>query len=875
MRALRPAAILLCLFSSSTALAYEGAGRAQEQEAPPPPKQPVLTKPPAVSKGVEAAYPIDLLSQTPPPAGTVKLIIEIGADGHVPKATILESSGFEAMDAAALAAIKLFEFSPAELDGKPAAIRLQYDFHFAPPPPPPPPPPDAPPPPATVNLTGRVLERGTRDPLVSATVYLPGSELHAETDKEGRFEIRGAPAGRVHIEVKEPKHRTFTTDEDIKEKQVTEVTYYLWKQIEGEFEATVHGQRDKKDVSHRTLDQGELRTVPGTFGDPVRVIQNLPGMARPPYGIGALLVRGSQPQDTMTLIDGVPIPILFHFAGGPSVLNPSFIDRVDFFPGAFGAKYGRAIAGIVDVATKAPVPKAIHGDLQIDLLQSNFYLEGPVSKDHPEWGTWEFAARRSYIDLILPSLLGLANRPGQAIISAAPVYWDYQARYDLKVGRHLFEFSAFGSDDQLAVAQAGTAQTTGFSLYTRQGFHRLRARWTTKTEDGWTFSVSPSTGPTINSFNFSDQITGDVNYWDINLRASASKELLPKLTLETGIELENQLFGVTYKAPVFAHYQQFPDESPTTPLAKQSFSANGYAQAAYAEVVWNPIGGLKLVPGFRFELYEFPAGAKPSPEPRLALRYEFESTGTALKAGWGMYRQPPQAQFLDKQYGNPKLGLADATQYVGGVEQKITESLSLDVQGFYNWRYHLVESGNTGSQVNYANTGRGRAYGLEVLLKQNVTSRMYGWIAYTLSRSEQWNKSINDYSVTTFDQTHILTVVASYKFDWGIEAGLRFQFTTGRPFTPTKGATFDADELGYNRVLGNAGSERLPPHHQLDLRVEKLWTFDLWRFSVFLDIQNVYNAENAEATLTNFDYTQSASLRGLPFLPTIGIAGHF
>ena len=88
-----------------------------------------------------------------------------------------------------------------------------------------------------------------------------------------------------------------------------------------------------EDATRHTVSQSELTTVPGTFGDPLRVIQNLPGVARSPYGLGLLIIRGSSPQDSGVYVDGHRVPLLYHFLGGPSVLTPDLIDRIDFYPG--------------------------------------------------------------------------------------------------------------------------------------------------------------------------------------------------------------------------------------------------------------------------------------------------------------------------------------------------------------------------------------------------------------------------------------------------------------------------------------------------------------------------------------------------------------
>jgi len=601
----------------------------------------------------------------------------------------------------------------------------------------------------------------------------------------------------------------------------------------------------------------------------------MPGMARAPYISGALLVRGAQPEDTQVMIDGVPIPLLYHFAGGPSVVNPSFIDRIDFFPGAYGAKYGRAIAGIVDVGTRPPEPKRLHGLVDIDVLDSGFYLETPLSSTK-NYGSVAVAARRSYIDVLLPPILEAFRQPGGASTVASPYYWDYQARYDLKLGKDRFELIGFGSSDRLVLTQSGSEETQPFSLETFQGFHRLRAAWSRPTDSGWKLSLAPTIGITPSNFRIGTQFKGSITSKDFNLRGAAAKEFRPGLSFEAGLELNRANYDVSFEFPQVGK----PGEPPPPPLVID-LDVDAAAYAAYAELVWSPIEQLKIVPGLRFELYQLPGGLRPSLEPRIATRYALNDWLTA-KAAFGVFRQSPQPGEIDPTFGNPDLGLPRSRQTAGGIEWKLTDAVQLDLQGFYNWRDQLVAFSQDfverdGEQVAelYDNDGRGRAYGIEVLLKHELTQRFYGWVAYTLSRSVQFDEDSGLYVPVTFDQSHILTLVGSYKLDGGWEVGTRFRLTTGRPQTPILGGTFNSDTGGYFPLEGVPGSTRGVTFHQLDLRAEKLWTFERWKLSVYLDVQNVYNAENPEATLWDYRYRDSAPLRGLPLLPTFGIKGEF
>jgi len=74
---------------------------------------------------------------------------------------------------------------------------------------------------------------------------------------------------------------------------------------------------------------------------------------------------------------------------------------------------------------------------------------------------------------------------------------------------------------------------------------------------------------------------------------------------------------------------------------------------------------------------------------------------------------------------------------------------------------------------------------------------------------------------------------------------------------------------------GDPFSQRLSDFHQLDVRFDKTWTFDRWRLSVYLDIQNLYNYRSEESRQYNFNFTQSQPVTGLPFVPDLGIRGDF
>jgi TonB family protein len=379
-----------------------------------------LTKLPKQIVFVDASYPPDAAA-----AGLeadVVLNLTVDATGHVGHAAVATSGGLgrEAFDAAGVAAAAGYLFEPAESGGKPVAVELAYKVKFrlhakAPAPPPPssiaplaPAPPAAAKAPPRESLAGQLRERGTRSPLVGAIVTVAkegeggngGSSLppayEATTDADGRFAFFDLAPGAWRVEVEAPAYFPFRTSEEIRLGEKTVVTYYVERGQGSPLDVTVTAARPKKDVTHVVLTADVIAKVPGTAGDPLAVIQNLAGVARAPAGSGLLIVRGSAPEDTQIFVDGMDVPLVYHFGGLRSVLPEGVIDNIEFVPGNFSPEYGRAIGGIVDVHLNELKPKRFGGYVDVSVLDTGVYLEAPLGNRGGIAGaaTWTPSSKR-------------------------------------------------------------------------------------------------------------------------------------------------------------------------------------------------------------------------------------------------------------------------------------------------------------------------------------------------------------------------------------------------------------------------------------------------------------------------------------------------
>ncbi|MFU8802358.1 MAG: TonB family protein [Bradymonadaceae bacterium] len=741
------------------------------------------------------------------------------------------------------------------------------------------------------NLRGAVRESGTRTPLAGIEVRLVDIEteelLRTDfTDGEGAFAFRGLAPGTYLLQLTGDSYLSTAFDVEIVAGELTTGTYYIQAESYDEYTIRTTARRPQSEISRQTIGLDEVRRMPGTGGDVVRVVQNMPGVARAQFISGLIVVRGSAPQDTKTFLEGDSIPIVYHFFGGPAIVNTEMIEAIDFYPGNFSVAYGRATGGIIDLRTRSPRSDRLHGTLEVDLLDSSAIIEGPITENL----SIALSARRSYYDVFLPTILERTNSP----ITVLPRYYDYQGWITYRGLRdHIVEGFIYGSDDSLDVIlpagePAGDANVQITDANLRNSFHRGQIRWEWRPENLPIENLlMASYGVNSVSFEAAENLFFDADYYQSQIREELRIEFHESFRLRTGADF---LLGNTNYKYSFPSFDQNQETTGGQGEGRPNFDADGLTgdrsapelnPAFFTEAEIIPFAPLTLIPGIRVDF--FGAVNETSVSPRFSTRYRLPRAIT-LKGGVGLFTQPPQPGLTEEDFGNPNLTFEKSIHYAIGADWRPTNFLEIDSTLFYRDMYDLVTQTNDTSidadtgQVNreiFNNKGLGRAYGLEFLLRHYPQNRFFGWLGYTLSRSERLNQDTGAFDLYQYDQTHILTLVAGYNLprNWDISA--RFRLVTGNPFTPVIGGNLDVDNDGYVRVFGPRNSERSAPFHQLDLRIDRRFIFETWMLGIYLDVSNVYWAKNEEGMRYNYDFTDQEPVSGLPFLPTLGISAKF
>jgi TonB family protein len=840
-----------------------------DDSAPPPaPKKPVLV-PPKVKTDEGATYPQQAIADGVDQPVTVVVIVEVDKDGHVTAARPETPQG-HGFDEAAVDAARRLVFDPATRDGAPTRAIVKHAYVFTPPP---------------ARLSGRVLANGVplagaeitaRGPEPGRSFRAPPREEHVVTsDASGAWRVDRLAPGTYHVTIRAPGMKTREADETVGFGEEASSVDRLEPEApaaaapdggvpEAE-DVYVRAKRPPRDVTVHSLDQRELDRIPGTGGDALRGLLNLPGVARPPGIAGLLIVRGSAPQDTQVFVDGTLVPLVYHFGGLSSVVPTEMISKIDFYPGNYSAQYGRGMGGIVDVGLREPRSDKLHGLAQVDLIDARVLAEGPIGNTG-----WTFAVggRRSYVDLWLKPVLEQSG----AGVTAAPVYYDYQAlaERDWDHHRQSFRVAFFGSDDKLAIILKdvnASDPTLGGGISSHTGFWRGQVRYENKFSDTTSLRLVGAIGQDFVEISVGD-IYFDITGWPISSRVELAQKLAPDATMNVGLDMYYEPYTVNARLPPPNPVGQPP---PGPLLAKPPVTLSDtdqiYRPGFYDEMELTPWKGGRLVPGLRLDY------AKDTKSwdfaPRAMARQDLTSgfPRTTLKGAAGLYFQPPQPQETNPVFGQPGVKSNRATEYDVGLEQEITRHVEASLDGFYKQLDDLVVAGNF-------NNGTGRAFGLETLIRWKPDARFFGWLAYTLSRSELRDGAGLPVHLSPFDQTHILTTLGSYRLGRGWELGARFRLVSGNPYTPRTYGFFDENNAAYLPLTQYPpNGARLPLFHQLDIRVDKTWVFTSWRLSAYLDVQNVYNQGNVEGISYNYNNTLTSYATGLPFLPSIGLRG--
>ena len=631
-----------------------------------------------------------------------------------------------------------------------------------------------------------------------------------------------------------------------------------------------------------SIDPEMARHMAGTWGDPSKVVGNLPGVAHAEPARDGISVWGARPSETRVLVDGVEVPALLHLGGLRSAVGTNLTGPLDLVPGAYGADSGRALGGLVLVGTRELPAQGVHGAAEANLLDSSLMLAAAPSTRFRFGvaGTW------SYLDRYHARL-----DEATTTFYQVPRYRDFQAKVELDVARQRRltllvlgaaeqvrpsdELTGAGPTDPLAGNDWLLQRNRTWSRIAIQYADERRSRTVLMPFVGWTDdSVQLAPWPVVpahqyqHSFQYGGRALRDV--W----RAERALLTLSFDALVTHTRASQQ--GDLNFPPRDEDNRYFGQPFSDNALASSNWVATVGDVAAGLSVRWQ-IGHVTLVPALRADV--FPLLVERDPKvttvgdvshvafaigPRVSMAYD-PLPRFGVETAAGLYSQPPNAADLSQVFGNPSIGPSHAGHASLGPHWRLGSFTTAEATGFFRQSWDLparnvLPSPPIGQALRQ--DGRARAYGGQLMLRAQVAAKLDAWLAYTLSRSEMRFQAGGDsWRLAPQDRTRVLTGVFAYRF-WGWVTSARFRYASGAPYTPVVGAYLDSSLATYEPILGMQNSARLPAFLQADVRIERELHLGGTLASLFFEIVNVGFHDSPEAIFYSLDFSQSAYLAG-------------
>jgi TonB family protein len=884
-----------------------------------------LEKEPELITFVKARYPESLIAKGL--EGTVTLNLLVNEKGKVDSVTVLDPL-HPILDSLAAVAASQFIFSPGVAGGEAVPVYLTYNYIFTL---------DE----ITdniieqINVTGRIIEKGVRKPVADAYVLLTlgdadvepekktgimvhtplgtlpmqkylakigsfsgqsveGRTLVTRTDSSGRFSFKSIPPGEAQFKITATGFDSYTDEIEIHDSEEVSLKVYLERSDLAEYEIIVYGKTERKEITRRSLKVQEAKRVPGFNGDVVKAVQALPGVARPIFGSTETILRGADWDDNKYYIDGVEVPYLWHDMGQNSVLNSNLVENINLYPSGFMARYGDALGGIIDVQTRKAKKDRWHCIADMNISYSSLVLEIPFSEKLSFIGS----ARREYYLTVIGFI---AKQAMDVDLNFSMYYWDYSLRLDYAPTTNHSLFCEFiAARDVMKTELPDVEEESNFD-YSKE-FQMGVAGWDWKITDAWHNTLRYGLSPITMTVDFGGNATSnefDASGYEHTVRDELQWKANEKVKTTLGLDLHLEPTDI-HSSYEGSYYSETNYERRDTTF-NDSFDMLNGSVGGYLSCEIKPIDQWTIIPEYRIDYYpglEYSGSLLPEfwnydsrphfrwsfePSLRLTTRYKLSNKHT-VKGSAGSYNKSPGYYYVNDVWGNPKLEPARGAQYSLGYEWQLTDLVFFDVNGYLNRQWDkpnwisALERGESYTEGEIENRGKGRMRGIEFFLRHDQNERFFGWLSYSLAYSERYNYHEKKWIVFDRNILNNLQLVASLNLRKNINIGIRFQYTDGYPYTPAKRVLYyDAAEFRYVPEWGETNSAKYKPYLGLDFRFEKKIAFkrSLLTFYVgcdrilhFLQFIEKENGEPlyfpAEFPMYNYDYSQFEGMANFP-----------
>lgn len=735
------------------------------------------------------------------------------------------------------------------------------------------------------TVKGKVTDASTGEALPYATVKIEGQPIGSTTGFDGKYSVK-LKEGVYSIKVEAFGFAPFAeeltvTGDVVKDIQLTETINELE-------EVVITGEAPDKNVSAvemsvETLEIEEIKKMPAFLGevDVIKSIQLLPGVTTVGEGASGFNVRGGNQDQNLVLLDDAPIYSSSHLFGFFSIFNSDAVKEIKLYKGGIPAEYGGRLSSVLDITTAEGDREGVHGKGGIGVVSSRFTIGGPINKEKKK-GTWQIGARRSYADVFL----GLSS--DTTISENVAYFYDLNAKGSYKLndnnklffsgyyGRDVFAFGKdFGFDWGNATATTRWAHTFNDSLFSDVSLIYSRYSYKLGVPEG------------ENAFDWRSIID------NFNLHADFKWIKSEKSKVKFGIQMDSYFFNPAIitspnNESLVAAFNR-PKERAIQPnfYGSHEYKLNDKISMEYGvrystffkmgkETVYQYKTGSAKYDSTIVDSTQFSSGeivkAYHGLEPRFGIKYSLDSV-SSIKFSYNRTKQyihlisntTGAIPFDVWKSSGEHIQPATADQIAVGYFRNMNKNMyEFSGEVYYKNITDLVDYKDNADLILAPNietellTGKGRAYGLELMLRKKK-GKTSGWLSYTLAKTERQVDSdikaerINEgeWYNASYDKRHDITLVMAYEISkrWSVSAN--FTYAQGRPITLSDGV-YEYNGYKY-QTYSSRNSSRVPTYHRLDFGATlqgKKNDLRKWKSNWVFSIYNVYRRRNAFSVYT-------------------------
>jgi hypothetical protein len=738
------------------------------------------------------------------------------------------------------------------------------------------------------SLSGWIVNKNTQTPIAGVTVKVLNTSFSTVSDSLGRYQLTNIPTGQYQVVFTSLGSIPYTLynvvvssgNETINTIELLPQEVTLKEVLVGGNRKTVRAATLETPLSVQKLTAEEIKSSPGSNFDISKVVQTLPGVtgsASTSAGFrNDIIVRGGAPNENVFYLDGIEIPVINHFstqgsAGGPQgILNVSFIDEVKLSTSAFDAKFDNALSSVFEFKQKRGNPNKLETNIRMGATEFASTFNGPLSKSGKT--TFLASVRRSYLQYLFQAL-DLPIRPN---------FWDFQYKITHQIDpKTTLTFLGIGAiDDFYFVAPRNATPEKIYALNSSPSINQWNYTMGTSLKrlinrGYWTLSISRNHLNNLNE-KYEDNLSQNKGELTLQFR---SNEIENKLRFDItknflGIKWTTGANIQTVEYDNFT-YQVLKNYIPSSnnnvllsPLTYNYFTDLGFKRyGAFFQLGKRAFNNrLGISAGIRTDGNSYNKSGKDLMSrisPRIGLSYVLTDQ-INLNASIGRYFKlaPLTVLGFKDQMGNYVNQSAEyiaSNHYVAGIEYIPNDASRFTIELFSKKYFGVpisiqkgISLSNLGADFNIlgnepvSTTGLGKSYGFELFAQQKLTKRFFGVASYSYFRSSYTNIA-GKYIPSAWENIHLLSLTAGYKFNKNWELGLKFRFQGGTPYTPYDSiasrlnfVTLRQGILDYSKL----NTLRVNPFNSSDIRIDKKYFYKKATLDFFLDITNWYGSKS-------------------------------